>query len=196
LGQSAVSAYKSNMDSLTGKLLIAMPSMGDPRFEQSVIVICDHSEEGAMGIIVNKPSQEVSFSDLLNDLGIAEHTDVEMPIHFGGPVELGRGFVLHSDDYDGKISSLEIPAGFALTATLDILRDIANKDGPSKAILALGYSGWGPGQLEDEIKRNGWLTSDASLDLVFGADDNGKWSDAIKALGIDVLSLSSTAGHA
>ena len=184
------------MDSLTGKLLIAMPSMGDPRFEQSVIVICDHSAEGAMGIIVNKPSQEVSFSELISDLGIEDDTDVEMPIHFGGPVELGRGFVLHSDDYAGQISSLEIPAGFALTATLDILRDIAKQAGPSKAILALGYSGWGPGQLEDEIKRNGWLTSDASLDLVFSSDDDGKWGDAIKALGIDVLTLSSTAGHA
>ena len=182
---------------LDGKLLIAMPGMGDPRFEKAVIFMCAHSEDGALGLIVNKPAPELQFSSLLEQLEIEvgpPRRDIR--VHFGGPVEHGRGFVLHSGDYLSDASTLEVNETFGMTATLDVLEDIARGTGPEAALLALGYSGWGPGQLESEILANGWLTCDASPDIVFGADDKGKWTAALKSMGVDALMLSSDAGHA
>ncbi len=183
--------------SLDGQLLIAMPGMGDPRFEKSVIFLCAHSEDGALGLIVNKPSEQVSFRHLLDqlNLGVGE-PQRDIRVHFGGPVENERGFVLHSADYATEAATLRVSDRFGMTATLDVLEEIAKGDGPSSALLALGYSGWGPGQLEDEILQNGWLTCDADPDLVFGSDDAGKWEAALKTLGIDPLLLSSSAGRA
>ena len=182
---------------LSGKLLIAMPGMGDPRFERSVIFLCAHSEDGAMGLIVNKPAPEVRFSSLLEQLKITPSNPAQdIRVHFGGPVEHGRGFVLHSGDYASTGSTLRVDDRFGMTATLDILEDIARGTGPASSMLALGYSGWGPGQLEDEIRQNGWLTADASPELVFSSEDGKKWERALKALGIDPLLLSAAAGRA
>lgn len=182
--------------SLEGQLLIAMPGMGDPRFEKSVVFMCAHSEDGALGLIVNKPTEDLSFSSLLEQLDIEVDPKRDIRIHFGGPVEHGRGFVLHTGDYRSNESTLHVNDTFGMTATRDVLEDIARGDGPSSALLALGYAGWGPGQLEDEILQNGWLTCEASPDLVFGQDDDGKWSAALKTLGVDALLLSGTAGRA
>lgn len=182
---------------LTGKFLVAMPGMGDPRFERSVILICAHSDEGAMGLIVNKPVQEVTFSGLLEHLNIPRAPEGrDINVHFGGPVERGRGFVLHSRDYRGGAATLRITGGYGMTATLDVLEAIARGDGPHHALLALGYSGWGPGQLEGEIARNDWLTGDADSALVFAEDDTGKWTAALRNMGIDPLTLSPTSGRA
>ncbi|MCV2883028.1 YqgE/AlgH family protein [Actibacterium sp. XHP0104] len=183
---------------LSGKLLIAMPGMGDPRFEHSVVYVCVHSDEGAMGLIVNKIASQLSFSELLEQLDIARpHGDRDIRVHFGGPVEHGRGFVLHSSDYHSeKASTMDIDEVFGLTATLDILQDMARGTGPRQSLLALGYSGWGPGQLEEEIVQNGWLTCDASPDLVFDRDNGGKWTAALHRMGVDPKLLSSEAGHA
>jgi putative transcriptional regulator len=182
---------------LDGQLLIAMPGMGDLRFERSVIFMCAHSAEGAMGLIVNKPAPELTFADLLAQLKIPASADLrERRVHFGGPVEHGRGFVLHSADYAVEGSSLTIDARFAMTATVDILQDMARGAGPKRALLALGYSGWGPGQLEGEIQANGWLTAAADPDLVFGARDAGKWEAALRSLSIDPRLLSAEGGRA
>lgn len=183
---------------LSGKLLIAMPGMGDPRFDRSVIYMCAHSPEGAMGLIINKPAPQLSFSDLLQQLGIPGGGDErDIRVHFGGPVEHGRGFVLHSGEYRSKTeTTLHVDDGFGLTATLDILSDMARGSGPTQSLLALGYAGWGPGQLEDEITRNGWLTCDANPLLVFGTDDCRKWASALKQMGIDPVMLSGAAGRA
>lgn len=186
----------ANIANLEGKLLVAMPGMGDPRFEKSVVFLCSHDDEGAMGLIVNKALTGQTFSDLLRQLDVpAGDRPVEVPVHFGGPVESQRGFILHSGDYDGNASTLSVGA-FGMTATLDILEDIARGDGPSRALLALGYSGWGPGQLEEEILANGWLTCDATPALVFDQDPAAAWEAALKSLGIDALMLSASAGHA
>ncbi len=183
--------------SLNGQLLIAMPGMGDPRFEKSVVFMCAHSEDGALGLIVNKPAPDLAFSALLKQLNIDVGTPKrDIRVHFGGPVENGRGFVLHSSDYQTNESTLRVDGEFGMTATLDVLEDIASGTGPASALLALGYSGWGPGQLEHEILQNGWLTCDALPDLVFASDDGGKWEAALKTLGVDPLTLSATAGRA
>ena len=182
---------------LNGKLLIAMPGMGDPRFAHSVVFMCAHSADGAMGLVVNKPTGELHLSDLLDQLSITMGAEMlNRPVHFGGPVESGRGFVLHEKGYHSSISTMDVEGGFAMTATLDILEDLAQGRGPLKAIIALGYAGWGPGQLEGEIAQNGWLTCDADPDLVFDAADPGKWEAALKTLGIDALALSADAGRA
>ncbi|ARC89294.1 YqgE/AlgH family protein [Rhodovulum sp. MB263] len=183
---------------LGGKLLIAMPGMGDPRFERSVVYLCAHSDEGAMGLIVNKPLSEISFSDLLDQLEIDRSPGAQdIRVHFGGPVEHARGFVLHSGDYRTKRdTTLRVDSDFGMTATLDILEAIAQGDGPSESLLALGYAGWGPGQLEGEILQNGWLTCDARPGLVFGGADAQKWERALRAMGVDPLVLSSAAGRA
>ncbi|MDC0739093.1 YqgE/AlgH family protein [Cognatishimia sp. SS12] len=178
-------------------MLIAMPGMGDPRFAHSIVYLCAHNDDGAMGLIVNKTMGSMQFSDLLEQLSIAKgHASRDFPLHFGGPVESGRGFVLHSADYRSEISTLEVKAGFAMTATLDVLEDMAEGGGPDRAILALGYSGWGPGQLEAEIADNGWLICDPALELVFDTADDQKWGAALNTLGIDPLTLSASAGHA
>lgn len=182
---------------LTGKILIAMPAMGDTRFARSVIYVCAHSGDGAMGLIVNKPAHELSFSHLLNQLGVAQGPGgPDIRVHFGGPVEHGRGFVLHSTDYSGGPATLRVNDDFAMTATMDILQAIAAGRGPQRSIMALGYAGWGPGQLESEILRNGWLTAEASSDLIFSADNPLKWERALKSLGVEPLGLSAISGRA
>ena len=182
---------------LTGKLLIAMPGMGDPRFGHSVVFMCAHSPDGAMGLIINKPTGDLQLKDLLEQLSIEIRPGARrMPIHFGGPVEHGRGFVLHGRAYESSISTLAVNDSFAMTATLDILEDMARGGGPDAAVIALGYAGWGPGQLEQEIAHNGWLICDATPNLVFHTPNVEKWSEALGALGINPLALSSEAGHA
>ncbi len=182
---------------LDGQLLIAMPGMGDPRFERSVIFVCAHSADGAMGLIINKPASDLSFADLLAQLKIEPTVDLKgTRVHLGGPVEHGRGFVLHSADYGVADTSLSVGGDFAMTATVDILQDIAHGAGPARSLLALGYSGWGPGQLEAEIQANGWLTAPADAGLVFGARDADKWGDALRSIAIDPRLLSAEGGRA
>ena len=182
---------------LTGALLVAMPGMGDPRFDRSVIFVCAHSADGAMGLIVNKPAQEMELGELLDQLEITGKSAARRkPVHFGGPMETSRGFVLHSTDYRSRLLTLDVREGFGMTATLDVLEDLASGDGPRRALVMLGYAGWGPGQLEGEIARNGWLTVEADAGLVFGKDDDAKWAAALGTLGIDPLGLSGMAGRA
>lgn len=189
---------------LDGQMLIAMPAMTDERFSRSVIYVCAHSTEGAMGIIVNHPAADVSFSDLLIQLDVIPAGDrIELPpraetvkVLKGGPVETGRGFVLHSADFFIENSTLPIDESICLTATLDILKAMAHGAGPQNAVLALGYAGWAPGQLESEIQDNGWLHCAADADLVFGMDTAGKYDQALRKIGIDLGMLSSEAGHA
>ena len=189
---------------LDGQMLIAMPTMGDERFARSVIYVCAHSSEGAMGIIVNHPAINVSFPDLLVQLEVVGSPDlIELPsgtggvkVLKGGPVETSRGFVLHSSDFFIENSTLPIDDGVCLTATLDILKAIARGNGPRSAVLALGYAGWAPGQLENEINENGWLHCAADLDLIFGQDVEAKYQRALKKIGVDLGMLSTQAGHA
>ena len=189
---------------LDGQLLVAMPVMEDERFARSVIYVCAHSSEGAMGIIVNRPAGSIDFSDLLVQLDIIKKSDqIKLPqtaesmkVLKGGPVETGRGFVLHSSDFFIKDATLPIDDGICLTATVDILRAIAQGDGPKHAILALGYAGWAPGQLETEIQGNGWLHCAADADLIFGRNVEDKYSRALNKIGIDPGMLSTEAGHA
>jgi len=184
-------------ESLSGKLLIAMPGMGDPRFDQSVVYMCAHSEEGAMGLIINKPATKLRFDDLLKQLDIqTSGTRRKIPVNFGGPVETGRGFVLHSSDYDTNNSTLKVDRGVGMTATLDIIEDLAAGGGPQNCLLTLGYAGWGPGQLEGELQHNGWLTCDADTELLFEVPASEKWVRALDRLGIDPLLLSATGGRA
>jgi putative transcriptional regulator len=190
-------AHRETLD-LAGKLLIAMPGMADPRFERSVVLICAHSGDGAMGLIVNKPAPELSFAGLLEQLAIPRGPrGRDIRVHFGGPVERARGFVLHSADYraDGG-GTMAVGRDFAMTATQDILAALAGGGGPDAALLALGYAGWGPGQLEAEIARSDWLTAAAGQDLVFRTADAGKWARALRGIGVDPVSLSAAAGRA
>ncbi len=185
------------MTDLTGQLLIAMPGMPDPRFEHSLIYLCAHSADGAMGLIVNKPSMDMTFATLIDQLPIENTGNLSgINVHFGGPVELGRGFVLHSPDYESDMTTLHVDDGFAMTATLDVLESIANGSGPTKSLIVLGYAGWGPGQLEGEIAANGWLLCDANSDLVFDTEDTSKWEAALASMGISPLALSSEGGRA
>jgi putative transcriptional regulator len=189
---------------LDGQMLIAMPTMGDERFSRSLIYMCAHSSEGAMGIIVNQLASNVNFPDLLVQLEVIPAADViQLPqragtvkVLKGGPVETGRGFVLHSADFFIENSTLPIDDGICLTATLDILKAIARGDGPASAVLALGYAGWAPGQLENEIQENGWLHCSADSELIFGNDNESKYEKALRKLGVDLGMLSSEAGHA
>ncbi|HEX9881750.1 MAG TPA: YqgE/AlgH family protein [Hyphomicrobium sp.] len=190
---------------LDGQLLIAMPVMSDPRFARSVIYVCAHSEDGAMGLVINQRAQHISFPDLLQRLGIVTSEPPEeelsddvrsMSIHVGGPVETGRGFVLHSSDYFANDSTLPIEDGVCLTATIDILKAIAAGHGPNRSILALGYAGWSPGQLESEIQANGWLNCPADPDLIFDPDLDAKYTRALAKIGIDPSHLVNDAGHA
>ena len=181
---------------LSGQLLIAMPGMTDPRFEKSVIYVCAHNSDGAMGLVVNRAIDSLTFPELLQQLEIdpAAGND-SVRVLFGGPVEQARGFVLHSPDYL-QDASLVVDENVALTATIDILRAIAEGKGPANCLLALGYAGWGAGQLDSEIKSNGWLSVDADVDLVFGCDLDEKWERAMAKIGIDPRMLSDDAGHA
>ncbi len=189
---------------LDGQLLIAMPVMDDPRFERSVIYLCAHSSEGAMGIIVNRPAGSIDFPGLLVQLDIIKKSEqIKLPenaesmkVLKGGPVETGRGFVLHSSDFFIEDATLRIDDGICLTATVDILKAIAKGAGPKHAILALGYAGWAAGQLENEIQHNVWLHCDADADLIFGGDVEEKYLRALAKIGINPGMLSSDAGHA
>jgi putative transcriptional regulator len=189
---------------LDGQLLVAMPVMGDPRFERSVIYLCAHSADGAMGIMVNRPAGSIDFPELLVQLNIINKDDqIKLPetaesmqVLRGGPVDTGRGFVLHSSDFYIENATLRIDEDICLTATIDILKAIAKGDGPKHAILALGYAGWRPGQLEAEIQGNGWLHCDADADLVFGDDVEDKYARALRKIGVDPGMLSNDAGHA
>jgi putative transcriptional regulator len=181
---------------LAGQLLVAMPQMRDPRFARSVIYMCAHSADGAMGLVVNRRVGAITFDDLLQQLNIGPNKrHDEIRVHFGGPVEQGRGFVLHSSDYL-QTGSLRVDDQVALTATLDILKELAAGGGPRKSLLALGYAGWGPGQLDAEIQANGWLSVSSDEALVFDADLEHKWERAIGKIGIDFSQLSGEAGHA
>jgi len=189
---------------LDGQMLIAMPSMRDARFSRTLIYMCAHSFEGAMGIVINQPASNVTFSDLLVQLEVIPAADlIQLPqragtvkVLKGGPVETGRGFVLHSADFFIENSTLPIDEGVCLTATLDILKAIARGDGPASAVLALGYASWAPKQLETEIQENSWLHCAADSELIFGSDVDGKYEKALKKIGIDLGMLSSEAGHA
>jgi len=189
---------------LDGQMLIAMPSMPDERFARTLIYVCAHSSEGAMGIVVNQRASNINFPDLLVQLEVVPASDLiqlpqsagALPVLKGGPVETGRGFVLHSADFFIENSTLPIDDGVCLTATLDILKAIARGKGPANAVLALGYAGWGAGQLENEIQENGWLHCPADPDLLFGEDTDSKYAKALRKIGIDLGQLSSEAGHA
>jgi putative transcriptional regulator len=182
---------------LTGKILIATPGLVDDRFSNSVIVVCAHSHEGAMGLMVNKPAEQVTSAELFDQLSLPlGPVKPGLMVYAGGPVEMERGFVLHSPDYSSAISTLAVTEALAMTATLDILEDIAEGQGPDQSLLALGYCGWGAGQLEGEISENGWLIGDALPELVFAQTDSRKWELALAAQGIHPLTLSSAYGHA
>ena len=177
-------------------LLVAMPGMDDPRFARSVVYVCAHSTDGAMGLVVNQVAAQVSFPTVIGQLGIeGDSRCADTPVHVGGPVQPSRGFVLHSADYvqDG---TLVIDERFALTATVDVLRAIAEGVGPERRVLALGYAGWAAGQLDAEIQNNGWLVVPADPEIVFDRDNGSKWLRAMHAIGVDPSVLSSTAGHA
>jgi len=181
---------------LEGQLLIAMPNMGDERFQRTVIFMCAHSAQGAMGLVINRLADQIDFKDLLEQLRIevpAVHRTI--PVHSGGPVEAGRGFVLHTTDYRQE-STLQVSEEIGLTATADILKSIASGEGPRHSMLALGYAGWAPGQLDAEIQANGWLHVPADLELLFETDLDAKWANAVRKVGIDPSFLSMDAGHA
>ena len=188
---------------LDGQLLIAMPSMADPRFHRAVIYLCAHSEEGAMGLIINQRAPHITLPKLLEQLEITAGSShpvatrgTSMAVHCGGPVETSRGFVLHSSDYFAADSTLPINESMCLTATVDILRAIAKGNGPNRAILALGYAGWAPGQLEHEIQSNGWLNCPADYDVVFDGDLENKYARALEVLGVHPSHLVGISGHA
>ncbi|MEM1161467.1 MAG: YqgE/AlgH family protein [Pseudomonadota bacterium] len=190
------SAGTSDAGFLNGQMLIAMPGMSDPRFIRTVIYICAHSEEGAMGLIVNKCADELVWEDLFKKLQIPiGSVNAPRPVHYGGPVDTGRGFVLHSSDYDSGEATMYVDNDTSMTATLDILQAIAMGQGPDRAIVTLGYAGWGGGQLESELQDNGWLTCAADAELLFGADNDAKWDRALEKIGVDPAVLS-TGGYA
>ncbi len=186
---------------LEGKLLIAMPSIRDPNFERSVVFLCAHTEQGAMGFVINKPAPLTVFSDLLEKTELAKRLEdvpeevLRIPVRLGGPVETFRGFVLHTTDYPADETSLKVGQSYVVSATLDVLRDIANGKGPEQRLVALGYAGWSPGQLENEIMHNGWLHCDADADILFAHDLERKHAQALAKLGVDPRMLSSEAGH-
>lgn len=193
-----------NRGYLDGQLLVAMPGMPDSRFSRSVIYLCAHSAEGAMGLIVNQPAPNIDFPDLLAQLEIIPSgSAITLPkaaealkVLRGGPVETGRGFVLHTADFTIDNSTLPVDSGICLTATVDILRAIARGEGPRKAVLALGYAGWGAGQLESEIQDNGWLHCPADRELLFDSGFETKYERALRKIGVDPGKLSTAAGHA
>jgi putative transcriptional regulator len=183
---------------LTGQLLLSTPAIGDPRFARSVIYLCEHSSEGAFGLVVNRPVPFLRLPAVLEQLGIGLTGQVpDVPVMGGGPVETQRGFVLHRDDWPGTPAERPLPGGLALTASTEVLGAIARGEGPSAWLLALGYAGWGPGQLEGELAQNAWLTRDADPALIFTAErGEGQWLHALRDMGIDPLGLSAQSGRA
>jgi len=192
------------MDSLKGQFLVAMPGMGDERFRETVIYMVGHGDEGAMGLVINQPLEDMHFIDVLEELGISENDEaIRMPdsvrereVLRGGPVQKGRGFVLHSPDYFREGNSYAVNDEICLTATLDVLKAMAYRNAPADAVFALGYCGWAPGQLENELALNGWLTVPYSRDLLFGTALNARYDLALSQLGITRATLSGAAGHA
>ncbi|MDD3371122.1 MAG: YqgE/AlgH family protein [Alphaproteobacteria bacterium] len=181
---------------LTGKMLVAMPAMADPRFARTVVYVCSHSPSGAMGLVVNRLFGEADFPMLLEQLNVKASPDTpEIPVQFGGPVEMGRGFVLHSNDYIGK-ETTRIDDSVSVTATVEIIEDIARGKGPARALMVLGYAGWGEGQLEEELKNNSWLTTDVDEDILFDSNLDSKWDRAMAQMGISPGMLSSMQGTA
>jgi len=184
-------------DTLTGKLLVAMPQMSDPRFDRSVIFMCSHDADHAMGLIVNKANEEVTISDVLERLGLeADGAIGGRAVRDGGPVRTDRGFVLHSEDFAAGEATQIIGPGVRLTATRDVLAAVASANAPARFMLALGCAGWGAGQLEDELRQNAWLVVDADDAIVFGEAHEEKWADAIRALGFEPSQLMGDAGNA
>lgn len=183
---------------LAGRLLVAMPGIGDPRFERAVIYLCAHDDEHAMGLTLNRPVEGLTLPDLLSKLDIEPVAGVPPdPVLLGGPVEKGRGFVLHTDDYLTEDGTLVVGDHIALTPTLEVLKAMATRDhAPRRAVLALGYAGWGPGQLEQEVRENVWLVCPPDEELIFDADHEHKWSRALFTLGIDAGGLSAQGGRA
>ncbi|MBK0397924.1 YqgE/AlgH family protein [Limibaculum sp. M0105] len=182
---------------LDGQILIAMPSMRDPRFERSLVYLCAHSAEGAMGIVINREAGELTLSDLFGTLEIPIGAALRaVHVRYGGPVEPGRGFVLHSSDYESPEATMQVDEEISMTATLDILHAMGAGHGPRDAIVALGYAGWAPGQLEDELRNNGWLTCNADRELLFGDEQAPKWERALAKLGISASMLVSPGGSA
>lgn len=182
---------------LDGQILIAMPSMRDPRFQRSLVYLCAHSQEGAMGLIVNREAEGLTLEKLFEKLGIPASAEIAAhPVHYGGPVEPGRGFVLHSADYSSPDATVAVDEQTAMTATLEVLHAMSAGRGPKDAIVALGYAGWAPGQLEDELRHNGWLTCEADRELLFGEDQDAKWDKALAKLGISASLLVSPGGSA
>jgi len=187
---------KEKNNFLTGKILVAMPTMEDPRFKKSVIYVCAHTEDGAMGLVINRPIEELRFSEILKQLGIATKTnDSEIEVYSGGPVESARGFVLHSPEYkmDGTVP---VDNNTSLSATMDILVSIANGSGPRQYLMTLGYAGWTGGQLEDEVKNNTWLSLEADNEILWKCSNSSKWESALKKLGVEPGMLVSEFGTA
>ncbi|MEL7129737.1 MAG: YqgE/AlgH family protein [Pseudomonadota bacterium] len=187
---------ESHID-LTGKVLIAMPDIGDDRFSRSVILICAHAEDFAMGLVLNKPMQGLTLPDLLEQLDIP--LTIALPdyeVLDGGPVGRDRGFVLHSEDFNCDTATMRVHDNLCLTATRDVLHAIASETPPEQAVLALGYSGWGPGQIEQELTDNAWLVCDCDADLIYAQNHAGKWQSALDKLGISPAYLQADAGHA
>lgn len=180
---------------LSGKLLLAMPGIGDPRFERAVIAMCVHDENGAVGIGIGHQRAGIGIRGLLEQLGIEPGEAPDGPVLHGGPVEPGRGFVLHSDDWGGQ-DTIQVAGIGALTGTIDVLKAIAEGRGPSRYLVALGYAGWGEGQLDEEMGRPGWFTTDGSEALLFDTPTEARWEASFKAEGIDPRLLDSAAGIA
>ncbi len=194
------------MSSLTGKLLIAMPTMSDPRFAHAVVVLCAHSSDGTMGLIINRTLPDLTLDTLIQHLDLPtgqansglgmQGVGLEGPVHFGGPVETGRGFVLHSSDYASADGSMQVADGLVLTASREVLADMARGQGPSRTLTALGYAGWGADQLEDEIRAGGWLLAELDQDLIFTIPNARKWDAALRSINVDPRLLAATPGHA
>ncbi len=184
-------------ETLAGKLLVAMPGIGDPRFDRTVIVLCTHDEEHAMGIVLNKPREEITLSDVLDHLGLTLDEAVgDRLVLDGGPVRPDRGYVLHSEDFAAGDVTQTVGPGIRLTATRDVLEAVAKENPPERFVLALGCAGWGAGQLEDELKHNAWLVVDADDAIVFGDSHEDKWARAIRTLGLDPSQLMGDIGSA
>lgn len=184
-------------DTLSGRLLIAMPGIGDPRFERAVILMVSHSEDEAMGIAVNRPVEGLSLSTLLAKLGVRSGGGGDRNVLIGGPVERERGFVLHTDDYTTEGGTLPVGEGLSMTATREVLEAMGGaQGGPRQSVLALGHAGWGSGQLEQELRENVWLIAEADEALIFDDDHETKWSRALAKLGVAPDRLSSIAGSA
>lgn len=193
---ASVFGQKDEDQDLAGMMLVAMPGMSDERFAKSVVFLCSYNEQGAMGLIINQVKEDITFNRVIENMNLRANEDIgHIPVYYGGPVETGRGFVLHSTDYTHE-HSLIIDDRFALTATVEVLEAISLGKGPEQMIFALGYAGWSPGQLDQEIQASGWLLAPADDLVVFAMDDEAKWAGALAKLGVEPSSISSVAGRA